>query len=155
MIGPEFSFWILASWWMLRMVVVAAICSFLGLLGLRVLDALTPRIHKREMVGKDPIATGIFLAGFIIFIGLVVHGASTMPFSPAIKLITLRRLGLISLSFFASILFGIAIFNIIDRATPKIPFRNIENNPIAIAIYVSGYLIFFGLILHASLTMSL
>lgn len=137
------------------MVVVAAICSFLGWLGLRVLDALTPKIHEREMVGKDPIATGLFIAAFIIFIGLVIHGASTMPFSPAIKLITFRRAGLIALSFFVSILLGIAIFNIIDKATPKIPFRNIENNSIAVATYVFGYLVFLGLILHASLTMSL
>jgi uncharacterized membrane protein YjfL (UPF0719 family) len=151
----EISFWVLAGWWILRMVVVASICSFLGLLGIRVLDALTPKIHKRELIGKDPIATGIFLAGFIIFIGLVIHGVSTMPFSPAIKLITLRRLGLIALSFFASIIFGIAIFNLMDRATPKIPFRSIEENPIAVAVYVFGYLVFFGLILHASLTMSL
>ncbi len=153
-IGPEVSFWMLAGWWIARMVVFAVICSSLGWLGIHLLDVLTPKIHEREMIGKDPIATGIFIAGFIIFIGLVIHGACTMPFSPALPLISFRRFGLIVLCFFASVFLGVAIFNLIDKATLKIPFSNVKNNPIAVAVYVLGYLVFFGLILHASLLMS-
>jgi hypothetical protein len=40
----------------------------------------------------------------------------------------------------------------VDKLTPKIPFVSINQEPVAVGIYVFGYLIFFGLILHAALT---
>ena len=67
----------------------------------------------------------------------------------------LRRLGIIAISFFVSLLLGIALFNLMDKLTPKIPFLSIENNPIAVGLDVFGYLIFFGLIIHAALTIPL
>jgi hypothetical protein len=54
-----------------------------------------------------------------------------------------------------SILLGIALLRIIDKLTPKIPFISVEQNPIAVGIYVFGYLVFFGLIMHGALTMYL
>lgn len=56
--------------WLARMVIMAVICTFLGFLGIRILDALTPKIEEREKIGEDSIATGLFIAGFIIFIGI-------------------------------------------------------------------------------------
>ncbi|GAI00466.1 unnamed protein product, partial [marine sediment metagenome] len=47
---------------------------------------------------------------------------------------------------------GIAIFYFVDKLTPKIPFASIAQAPVAVGIHVFGYLIFFGLILHAALT---
>ncbi|GAI59566.1 unnamed protein product, partial [marine sediment metagenome] len=49
----------------------------------------------------------------------------------------------------------VAIFHIVDKLTPKIRFMSINENPVAVGIYVFGYLLFFGLILHAALTTSL
>ncbi|GAI41491.1 unnamed protein product, partial [marine sediment metagenome] len=49
-------------------------------------------------------------------------------------------------------LIGITWFHIIDKLTPKISFININESPVAVGIYVFGYLVFFGLILHAALT---
>ena len=63
-----------------------------------------------------------------------------------------RTWGLLAISFLISLFIGIALFRILDRLTPKIPFSNINDSPIAVGIYVFGYLIFFGLILHAALT---
>jgi hypothetical protein len=40
----------------------------------------------------------------------------------------------------------------VDKLTPKIPFDSISESPVAVGIHVFGYLIFFGLILHAALT---
>ena len=51
-----------------------------------------------------------------------------------------------------SLLIGLAIFRIVDKITPKIPFMSIGGSPLAVGIYVFGYLVFFGLILHAALT---
>jgi len=63
-----------------------------------------------------------------------------------------RRLGLLALSFLASLLIGIALFYLVDKLTPKIAFAKIEQEPVAVGIHVFGYLVFFGLILHAALT---
>ncbi|MCK4419550.1 hypothetical protein KAV79_07055 [Candidatus Aerophobetes bacterium] len=158
-IGPSIPFNLLVIFWIVRIVVISFICTFLGWLGIRVLDALTPKIHQREKIGENPISVGLFIGGFTIFIGLIIHGACTAPMaigtSLTKSLINFRRLGLITISFFVSLLIGIALFNILDKLTPKIPFLNIKDNSIAVGIYVLSYLLFLGIILHSALTMSL
>ena len=132
------------------------ICTFLAWLGIRVLDALTPHIPKRQRIGEDPVATGLFIAGFFILVGLVIHGAITAPTMVGGPLVQyffdFRRLGLLAISFLISLLIGLALFYLLDKITPKIPFANIKNSPVAIGVYVFGYLVFFGLILNAALT---
>jgi uncharacterized membrane protein YjfL (UPF0719 family) len=131
----------------------------LAWLGIRALDALTPSIHQRQKIGETPISVGLFMAGFSILIGLVVHGIVTGPVIVGAgllySLLDPRRLGLIAISFFISLLLGIALLHIIDKLTPKIPFGSVEQSPIAVGIYVFGYLLFFGLIIHGALTMPL
>ena len=158
-LGPEVPFYLLALSWVTRMVVISLICTFLGWLGIRILDALTPRIHQREKIGEDPVSIGLFIAGFIIFIGLIIHGSSTAPLilgTPLMRsLVDFRRLALMSVGFLVSLLLGIVLFNILNWFTPKIPFLKIKDSSLAVGIYVFGYLIFLGIILHAALTMSL
>ncbi len=158
-LGPEVSFYLLALSWVARMVVMSLICTFLGWLGIRILDALTPRIHQREKIGEDPVSIGLFIAGFMIFIGLIIHGSSTAPLiigTPLMKsLVDFRRLALITVGFLVSLFLGIVLFNILNWFTPKIPFLKIKDSSLAVGIYVFGYLIFLGIILHAALTMSL
>ena len=57
-----------------------------------------------------------------------------------------------ALSFVVSLLVGVGLFYLMDKLTPKIPFSSIDKEPVAAGIHVFGYLIFFGLILHAALT---
>jgi len=158
-IGPSIPFYLLVIFWVARVVVISFICTFLGWLGIRILDALTPKIHQREKIGENPISVGLFIGGFTIFVGLIIHGACTAPMaigtSLVESLINFRRLGLITTSFFVSLLIGIALFNILNKLTPKIPFLNIKDNSIAVGIYVLSYLLFLGIILHSALTMSL
>ncbi len=158
-IGPSIPFYLLVIFWVARVVVISFICTFLGWLGIRILDALTPKIHQREKIGENPISVGLFIGGFTIFVGLIIHGACTAPMaigtSLVESLINFRRLGLITTSFLVSLLIGIALFNILNKLTPKIPFLNIKDNSIAVGIYVLSYLLFLGIILHSALTMSL
>ena len=158
-IGPVIPFYLLIIFWVARMVVMSVICSILGWLGIRILDVLTPQIHQREKIGEDPVSVGLFIAGFVIFIGLIIHGTSTAPIVVGVSLvenlINLPRLLLVSIAFFASLLVGIALFNILNILTPKIPFLSIKDNSKAIGIYVAAYLIFLGIIMHSALTMSL
>jgi len=155
-LGLAYPFWLIVLIWMAKTILLALICIFLAWLGIRVLDALTPHIPKRQLIGEDPMATGLFIAGFFILVGLVIHGTLTAPTvfgGPLLEyFFDFRRLGLVAISFLVSLLIAIALFRIVDKITPKIPFISINQSPEAVGIYVFGYFIFLGLILHAALT---
>jgi len=155
-LGPVAPFWVIVLIWMARIIWLVIIGTLLAWLGIRVLDALTPHIPKRQLIGESPLATGLFIAGFFILVGLVIHGAMTAPALIGGPLLAyffdFRRLGLLAVSFLVSLLIGLALFYLLDKLTPKIPFTNIKQHPVAVGVYVFGYLIFFGLILHAALT---
>ena len=158
-LGLVTPFWLIVLIWMARIIWLALICTLLAWLGIRALDALTPHIHQRQRIGESPVATGLFIAGFFILVGLVIHGAATAPTIFGGSLLgyffDFRQLGLLAISFLISLLLGIGLFHIVDKLTPKIPFASINQSPVAVGIYVFGYLVFFGLILHAALTTSL
>ena len=155
-LGLATPFWLVVLMWMAKTVLLAFIGIFLAWLGIRALDALTPHIHKRQRIGESPLATGMFIAGFFILVGLVIHGSLTAPTvfgGPLLEyFFDFRRLGLLAISFIISLLVAIALFHIVDRLTPRIPFISINKSPEAVGVYVFGYLVFFGLILHAALT---
>jgi len=155
-LGLVIPFWIIVLIWLAKVILMALICTLLAWLGIRVLDALTPRIHQRQRIGESPVATGLFIAGFFILIGLVIHGAITAltaVVAPILGYIfDFRTWGVLAISFVISLLIGIALFHIVDKLTPRILFININESPVAVGIYVFGYLVFFGLILHAALT---
>ena len=155
-LGLVAPYWVIVLIWLSKVILLALVSMLLAWLGIRVLDALTPRIPQRQRIGEDPIATGLFIAGFFILIGLVIHGAITAltaVVTPIVGYIfDFRTWGVLAISFVVSLLIGIALFHIVDRLTPKIPFISISQSPVAVGIYVFGYLVFFGLILHAALT---
>ena len=76
-LGLALPFWLTVGIWIARIVVLVFICILLAWLGIRALDASTPHIHERQRIGEHPIATGLFIAGYFILIGLVIHGAAT------------------------------------------------------------------------------
>lgn len=153
-LGSTDPFYVTQFLWLAKTGILALISGFLAWLGVRAVDVLTP-LHERQRIGESAISTAWFIAGFFILIGLVIHGGATAPAvvgGPVLEyLIDLRRLGLIAASFVVSLLLAIAMFLVLDKVTPKISFISIENDPQAIGIYVFGYLVFFGLILHAAL----
>ncbi len=155
-LGLTAPFWLIVVLWIARTIWLVFICTLLAWLGIRAMDALTPHIPKRQRIGESPIATGLFMAGFFILIGMVIHGVTTAPTvvgGPLLQyFFDFRQLSLLAISFLISLLVGLALFYLLDKITPKIPFTNIKNSPEAVGIYVFGYLIFFGLILHAALT---
>jgi uncharacterized membrane protein YjfL (UPF0719 family) len=142
--------------WLAKVILLVLISTLLAWLGIRVLDAFTPHIHQRQRIGESPVATGLFIAGFFILVGLVVHGAITALTAVTAPILgyifDFRIWGVLAISFVVSLLIGIALFHIVDKLTPKIPFVSVNKSPVAVGIYVFGYLIFFGLILHAALT---
>jgi len=155
-LGLTYPFWVIVFIWLAKIILTAFICTLLAWLGIRTLDALTPHIHKRQRIGESPIATGLFIAGFFILVGLVIHGAATAHTAIGGSIVgyifDFRAWGLLALCFLVSLLVGIVLFHLVNKLTPKIPFLSINESPVAVGIYVFGYLIFFGLILHAALT---
>ena len=155
-LGLTSPFWVIVLIWLARIILLALICTLLAWLGIRALDALTPHIYERQRIGESPIATGFFIAGFFILVGLVIHGAATaytvVGGSVLEYIFNFRTWGLLAVSFLISLLIGIALFHIVNKLTPKIPFMSVNKDPVAVGIYVFGYLVFFGLILHAALT---
>jgi len=155
-LGLVAPYWIIVLIWIAKVILLVLVSTLLAWLGIRTLDALTPSIHQRQRIGENPVATGLFIAGFFILIGLVIHGAITALTAvvpPIIGYIfDFRTWGVLAISFVVSLLVGIALFHIVDKLTPRIPFVSINKSPVAIGIYVFGYLVFFGLILHAALT---
>jgi uncharacterized membrane protein YjfL (UPF0719 family) len=155
-LGMVAPFWVIVLIWLAKVVLLAFISGLLALLGVRVFDALTPQIPQRELIGEDPVATGLFIGGFFILIGLVIHGAVTALTAVTAPIVwyifDFRSWGLLAVSFVVSLLVGLALFYIIDKLTPRIPFASISKSPVAVGIQVFGYLVFFGLILHAALT---
>jgi len=158
-LGPVTPFYVIVLLWVGRVIIWTFISALLALLGIRALDALTRFIHERERIGESPISVGLFIAGFFILIGLAIHGVVTGPVLVGGGLLTSlidpRRLGLVAVTFAVSLLLGVALLYIVDRITPRIPFLSIEQNPVAVGIYVFGYLVFFGLIIHGALIMPL
>ena len=155
-LGLVAPYWVIVLIWLAKVILLTLIATLLAWLGIRVLDALTPRIHQRQRIGESPVATGLFIAGFFILIGLVVHGAITALTAVTAPILgyifDFRIWGVLTISFVVSLLIGIALFHIVDKLTPKIPFVSVNKSPVAVGIYVFGYLVFFGLILHAALT---
>jgi uncharacterized membrane protein YjfL (UPF0719 family) len=155
-LGLVAPFWVIVLIWLAKVVLLAFVATLLAWFGVLILDALTPHVSERQRIGEDPVAVGIFVAGFFIFLGLVIHGAVsalTAVTTPIVWYVfDFRSWGLLAISFLVSLLVGIAIFYIFDRLTPKIPFLSINRSPVAVGIFVGGYLVFFGLVLHAALT---
>ena len=155
-LGLVAPYWIIVLIWLAKVILLALVAILLAWLGIRVLDAFTPQIHKRQLIGENPVAIGLFIAGFFILVGLAIHGAITAltaVTAPVVWYIfDFRTWGVLAVSFVVSLLIGIALFHLVNKLTPKIPFFNINESPVAVGIYVFGYLVFFGLILNAALT---
>ena len=155
-LGLVAPYWVIVLIWLAKVMLLALISTLLAWLGIRVLDALTPHIHQRQRIGEDPVATGLFIAGFFILVGLAIHGATTSltaVVAPILGYIfDFRTWGVLAISFVASLLIGISLFHIVNKLTPRIPFARINESPVAVGVYAFGYLTFFGLILHAALT---
>lgn len=153
---PTIPYYVIVLLWMARTAFFAFVCSILVWAGIRILDAARFYIHERQKIGESGISIGLFIGGFFICIGLVIHGASTLPIlvgaSPALTVFAPTRLLLLVAGFLLSLLVGIILFILVDRLTPRIPFVKMGQEPVGAGVYMFGYLIFFGLIVHAALT---
>jgi uncharacterized membrane protein YjfL (UPF0719 family) len=147
--------------WFVRALVSSLICLFIGYIGIRSLDRITKKINEFRIIKGDPIATSLFVSGFLIFAGLTVYGSMVNPFFLAQSVIfaayfNLERLLIVMLSFFVSLFMGWLFYFVFAVLTPfGVDLDDINKSPIAVGFFLFGYEVFLGLIIFASLMVPL
>ena len=147
--------------WFVRAFVSSLICLFIGYIGIRSLDYITTEINEFKIIKGDPLATGLFISGFLIFSGLVVYGSMVNPFFLGQSVIigayfNIQRLFVVVLSFVVSLLFGWLFYLVFAKLTPfGVDLDDINKSPVAVGVFLFGYEVFLGLIIYASLMIPL
>ena len=147
--------------WFVRAFVSSLICLAIGMAAIRALTHLTTKISEFKSIKGNPIATGLFVSGFLVFAGLVVYGSMVNPFFLGQSVIlgsffNLQRLLVVALSFVVSLFFGWLLYVIFAKLTPfGVDLDDVNESPIAVGIYLFGYEVFLGLIVYGSLMVPL
>jgi len=143
--------------WFVRAFVSSLICVAIGIIAIRSITYVTTKISEFKAIKGNPVATGLFVSGFLVFAGLVVYGSMVNPFFLGQSVLigsyfNLQRLLVVILSFFVSLFFGWLFYVIFAKLTPfGIDLDDVNKSPIAVGIYLFGYEVFLGLIVYGSL----
>ena len=149
--------------WFVRAFVSSIICVALGLLAIKIMTHITGKISEFKAMKGEPIATGLFVSGFLIFAGLAVFGSMVNPFflgqsasAWLSSFFNLQRLVVVIVSFFVSLFFGWLFYYIFAKLTPfGVDLDDVNKSPIAVGIFLFGYEVFLGLIIYGSLMIPL
>ena len=147
--------------WFVRAFVSSVICLAIGFIAIKSLTRLTAKISEFKTIRKDPIATSLFVSGFLVFAGLVVYGSMVNPFFLGQSVIVgsyfnLQRLLVVVLSFFVSLFFGWLFYFIFAKLTPfGVDLDDVNRSPVAVGIFLFGYEVFLGLIVYGALMIPL
>jgi uncharacterized membrane protein YjfL (UPF0719 family) len=147
--------------WFVRAFISSVICLAIGFIAIKSLTHLTTKISEFKIIREDPVATSLFVSGFLIFAGLVVYGSMVNPFFLGQSVIVgsyfnLQRLLVVVLSFFVSLFFGWLFYFVFAKLTPfGVDLDNINTSPVAVGIFLFGYEVFLGLIVYGALMIPL
>jgi hypothetical protein len=147
--------------WFVRAFVSSIICLTIGIIAIKSFTHVTTKISEFKAIKGNPVATGLFVSGFLVFAGLVIYGSMVNPFFLGQSVLigsyfNLQRLLVVILSFFVSLFFGWLFYVIFAKLTPfGIDLDDVNKSPIAVGIFLFGYEIFLGLIVYASLMIPL
>ncbi|TRO49113.1 hypothetical protein E2P47_01760 [Candidatus Bathyarchaeota archaeon] len=147
--------------WFIRAFVSSIICLGIGLLGIKSLTHITKKISEFKAIKGDPLATSLFVGGFLIFAGLVVYGSMVNPFFLGQNIIfesyfNLQRLIIVGLSFIVSLFFGWLFYTVFAKLTPfGVDLDDINKSPVAVGFFLFGYEVFLGLLIFGSLMIPL
>jgi len=147
--------------WFVRAFVSSIICLGIGLLGIKALTHITKEISEFKKIKGNPLATSLFVGGFLIFAGLVVYGSMVNPFFLGQNILigsyfNLQRLIIVGLSFIVSLFFGWLFYEVFAKLTPfGVDLDDINKSPVAVGVFLFGYEIFLGLLIFGSLMISI
>jgi hypothetical protein len=149
------------SLWFVRAFISSAICIAIGIIAIKSLTHITTKISEFETIKGDPVATGLFVSGFLVFAGLVVYGSMVNPFFLGQSVLigpyfNVQRLLVVVLSFFTSLFVGWFFYVVFAKITLfGIDLDDVNKSSIAVGIYLFGYEVFLGLIFFGSLMIPL
>ena len=147
--------------WFVRAFVSSVICLAIGFIAIKSLTHLTTKISEFQIIRKDPVATSLFVSGFLVFAGLVVYGSMVNPFFLGQSVIVgsyfnFQRLLVVVLSFFVSLFFGWLFYFIFAKLTPfSVDLDDVNRSPVAVGVFLFGYEVFLGLIVYGALMIPL
>lgn len=147
--------------WFVRAFISSIICLAIGILAIKGLTYLTSKISEFRTIKGDPVATGLFVSGFLIFAGLVVYGSMVNPFFLGQNILigsyfNVQRLIVVALSFVVSLIFGWLFYVIFAKLTPfGIDLDDVNKSPTAVGVFLFGYEVFLGLLVFGSLMIPL
>lgn len=131
--------------WFVRAFVSSIICLVIGIIAIKSFTHVTIKISEFKAIKGNPVATSLFVSGFLIFAGLVIYGSMVNPFFLGQSVLigsyfNLQRLLVVVLSFFVSLFFGWLFYLIFANLTPfGIDLDDVNESPIAIGIFLFGY----------------
>jgi hypothetical protein len=147
--------------WFVRALVSSIICLVIGIIGIKILTLITTDISEFQSIKGNPIGTGLFVSGFLVFAGLVVYGSMVNPFFLSQSVLisayfNVQRLLVVIMSFFVSLFFGWLFYNVFSRIKLfGMDLDDVNKSPIAVGIFLFGYEVFLGLIIYGSLMIPL
>ncbi len=147
--------------WLLRTFVSSVICLLLGLFGISMLTKITTEIKEFSVIKDNAEATALFVGGFLVLAGLIIHGSALNPIFLGQSLIigpyfNLQRLLSVVLSVFVSLVFGWFFYIVFAKISPMgIDLDDVNKSPVAIGVFLLCYQVFLGFIIHASLSIPL
>src|SRR4030043_119912 len=110
-LGLGVPFWVICLIWLAKVVLLVVVSALLAWLGVRAMDALIRQVDYHERIRESPMAIGVFIAGFFILIGLVIHGAITALTAVTAPIVwyifDFRTWGILAVSFVISLLLGL------------------------------------------------
>ena len=157
--SPEFLTALLL--WFVRAFISSLICLLLGYIAIRSMDYITRDISEFNKIKGDPMATGLFVSGFLIFAGLVVYGSMVNPFFLGQSVLigayfNLERLLVVVLSFVVSLIFGWVFYIVFAKLKPfGIDLHDVNKSPVAVGVFMFSFEVFLGLLMLASLVLPL
>jgi uncharacterized membrane protein YjfL (UPF0719 family) len=147
--------------WLVGTVASSLICLLIGFISIKAIVYLTTEIKEFEVIKEDPVAISLFVSGFIIFGGLIIHGSSLNPIFQGnvvdiSSFINFNRFILVLLAYGIGLIIGWLFYKIFAKIEIfGIDLDNINKSPIAVGVFLFCYEIFIGLVVHASLSLPL
>ena len=154
-------FFITLLLWFTRAFISSFICLIIGIISIKALTHITTKINEFKTIKGNPIATSLFVSGFLIFAGLVVYGSMVNPFFLGQSVLfgsffNLQRLFVVGLSFFVSLFFGWIFYVVFAKLTLfGVDLDDINKSPVAVGAFLFGYEVFLGLLVYGSLMIPL
>ena len=151
------------GWVLLRTFATFIVVFVMGLVSIRVVDVLTPGVREISQVRGNPLATGIFAAGFFIFLafGFIGSMASPIPIGMETGVATLNVNPLLLIAYklttllaavLLSYLFAAVYYRVLARIEPfGLDLDDVDKEPLAVAAYLFGYLVFLGAAVYVAL----